>query len=115
MASPMQTQPQLQREEMLKKVIIDVLRELSGAVIDFYSDEQLKQLEHIIEEKVKRRMGEMCKKVSAYLEWGEEAGWIYLDIDCDNISAHATLPVYAVILTNELEESDIEIEGDGNE
>jgi hypothetical protein len=100
---------------MLRKALIDVLKELNGAVVDFYNDAQLKQLEYIIEEKVKRRMGEMCRKVSAYLEWGEETGWIYLDIDCDNTSAHVTLPVYAVIITNELEESDIEIEGDGNE
>jgi hypothetical protein len=108
-------QVQAQREEMLRKAIIDVLRELNGTVIDFYSDEKLRQLEHIIEEKVRQRMGEMCRKVSAYLEWGEEPGWIYLDIDCDKISAHTTLPVYAVIVTNELGESNIEIEEDENE
>jgi hypothetical protein len=102
----------MSHEEVLRKIIVDVLRELNGAVVDFYNASQLANLEHIIEEKVKQRMGGMCQKVFAYLEWGEEPEWMHLDVDCDETSAHVAIPVYATIITNEIEPSDVDIEAE---
>jgi len=109
-----QSQTSMSRKEVLRKTVADVLRELSGAVVDFYSDAQLENLKHIIEEKVRQRMGDMCEYVAAHIRWGEEPAWMHIYVHCleddDKLVAWVSIPVYAAIITNEIKPSDVDIE-----
>jgi hypothetical protein len=112
-SQPQPTQTCESRKEALRKIVADVLRELDGTTLDFYSDEQLEDLKHVIEEKVRQRMGDLCEYVTADIRWGEEPAWMHIYVHCleddDKLVAWVTIPVRATIATRSTNPCDVDI------
>jgi hypothetical protein len=97
--------------EMLKRAVADVLREFDGTVVDFNNAVQLDQLALGIEEKVRQRVGNLCRNVATYLAW-EELEMIRVEVVCNETTAYTYVPVYAVLRTAELDVNDVDVDMD---
>lgn len=113
MSQPQPTQTCESREEALRKIVAEVLRELDGTTLDFYDDEQLEDLKHVIEEKVRQRAGNLCDYVAADIRWREESPWMHIYVRCieddDELIAWVTIPVRATIITRSINPCDVDI------
>jgi len=104
-----QAQTQIQIAEVLKRAVVDTLRELDERAIDF-SDMELERLALAIEDGVRHRVGNMCRDVTAYLTW-EELEWINVEVVCNNkATVYTTIPVYALLKTGEIDVSDVGVD-----
>jgi hypothetical protein len=108
-----QAQAQVQIAEVLKRAVVDALRELGEPAIDFNNRVELERLATDIEDGVRRRVGGMCIDVAAFLTW-EELEWINVEVVCNNkVVAYTAIPVYALLKTGEIDASDVDVdEGD---